>query len=102
MTNDISLLEKGLHNAHQTGDRKTIEKTLKNLYTIQKKLDWWFEKYIEMFDDKIGDMNVKRSEPVKMLYNHKFRQYQQASALIFLAKDYLLPMTNDNTGMRHV
>ena len=57
------------------------------LVTIRTKLDRWFTKYIDMFDEKMN--NSTRQDPVWKLYHSKSNEYSDISQTIKTAEYYL-------------
>lgn len=64
---------------------------IKNIYielvNERSKLDRWFNKYLDMFDDKMNSTNNK--DPVWKLYNAKYDEYSKLNSLITTAEYYL-------------
>lgn len=66
-------IERDVAIAYHVGDRQKVKSILEDLTTQCHKMDRWFDKYLDMFDDK---MNVsKRTDPVWKLYYQKFNSY---------------------------
>lgn len=73
--------------AHRYNDKNEIKKLYVELLNDRSKMDRWFNKYLDMFDEKFADMDYK--DPAKKLYNSKFQEYQKLSSTIKMAEHYL-------------
>ena len=58
-----------------------------NLINERSKLDRWFNKYLDMFDNKMNSST--RSDPVWKLYHAKSEQYSKLGTTIATAQYYL-------------
>lgn len=58
----------------------------KDLLSQRKKLDAWFDKYLDMFDKKM-DPKVSNS-PEWKLYHKKFSEYEELNSVITSVKYY--------------
>lgn len=73
--------------AHTHNDKSQIEKIYIDLLNHRAKLDRWFNKYLDMFDEKMNASN--RFDPVWKLYNVKFEEYSDVNMSIKTAEYYL-------------
>lgn len=64
-----------------------IEQIYMELINAKGKLDRWFTKYIEMFDEKMS--TIPTSHPIWKLYNSKFDQYSEINQTIKTAEYYM-------------
>lgn len=64
----------------------------KDLLSQRKKLDAWFDKYIEMFDRKM-DPKVANT-PEWKLYHKKFSEYEELNSVITSVKYYKEKVAN--------
>jgi hypothetical protein len=53
---------------------------LSDLKTQKRKLDAWFDKYLDMFDNKMN--KTSKNDPVWKMYDKKFYEYQELEASI--------------------
>lgn len=68
-------------------DTATINEIYIELSNEKAKMDRWFDKFLDMFDEKLS--NCDRSDPVKKLYNSKFEEYTKLSRAMKLAETYM-------------
>ena len=68
-------------------DTATINEIYIELSNEKAKMDRWFDKFLDMFDEKLS--NCDRSDPVKKLYNSKFEEYAKLSRAMKLAETYM-------------
>lgn len=73
--------------AHHTKNVNNIKQIYVGLLNDRAKMDRWFNKYLDMFDEKFADMDWK--DPARKLYNSKFEEYQKLSSTIKMAEHYL-------------
>ncbi len=52
-----------------------LTQLLSDLKTQRRKLDAWFDKYLEMFDNKMT--KTGKEDPVWKMYDKKFYEYQE-------------------------
>jgi hypothetical protein len=83
------VLEKTIYNASKSGNYILIRQILKDISENKKKLDLWFDKFINIFDEKLGSEDCISSDPIKRLYNYKFHEYQSINHVISIAKYHL-------------
>lgn len=57
------------------------------LSSTKTKLDRWFDKYLDMFNEKLEQAD--RNDPVKKLYNSKFDEYSKVARVIKVAENYM-------------
>jgi hypothetical protein len=73
--------------AHTFNDKSQIQKIYIDLINYRSKLDRWFNKYLDMFDEKMNES--KRTDPVWRLYNAKSEEYSDVNMTIKTAEYYL-------------
>lgn len=83
----MSSIENNIIFAHSNHDNEQIRKIYIDLLNTRSKLDRWFNKYLDMFDEKFSDYSEK--DPVKKLYNSKYEEYSKLNNTIKLAEFYL-------------
>lgn len=74
-----------LQNAYK--NKQEIIKIHKKLSSERIKLDRWFDKYLDIFSEKLNSCAQK--DPVKVLYDKKFAQYGELTRLINASVFYL-------------
>jgi hypothetical protein len=57
-----------------------LTQLLSDLKTQRRKLDAWFDKYLDMFDSKMT--KTGKEDPVWKMYDKKFYEYQELEANI--------------------
>jgi hypothetical protein len=57
-----------------------LTKLLTDLKTQRRKLDAWFDKYLEMFDSKMN--KTPKADPVWKMYDKKYSEYQELESSI--------------------
>ena len=80
-------------------DFKTISEIYVEMSNVKAKLDRWFDKYLDMFDEKLATCDS--SDPVKKLYNAKFDEYSNISRVLKVAQSYINQQkepANDNNN----
>lgn len=80
-------VEKEVAVAYHTGDSEKIKSILDELIVTQRKLDRWFDKYLDMFDDRMN--TSEQSDPVWKLYRKKFDLYCDVKQTIETTKYFL-------------
>lgn len=80
-------LEQQILTAHTYNDMSVINDIYIDLINIKAKLDRWFNKYLDMFDEKMNSVN--NSDPVWKLYNSKCEEYSQVTQTIKTAEYFL-------------
>lgn len=73
--------------AHTFNDNEKLQKIYIDLVNLRSKLDRWFDKYLDMFDEKMNESN--RSDPVWKLYHKKSEEYSEMVQTIKTAEYYL-------------
>lgn len=68
-------------------DMDKIREIYIELSSSRSKLDRWFDKYLDMFNEKLE--RVDRNDPIKKLYNTKFDEYSKISRIIRVAEKYM-------------
>lgn len=84
---NLRSVESEIITAHAMCDIDKIRGIYVELYSTKTKLDRWFDKYLDMFNDKLE--NCDRDDPVKKLYNSKFDEYSKVSRVIKVAENYM-------------
>jgi hypothetical protein len=80
-------IESKIVTAKALKDKATINEIYIDLSNQKIKLDRWFDKFLDMFDEKLSHCNS--SDPVKKLYNTKFEEYSKVARALKLAESYL-------------
>lgn len=80
-------IEYDIVSAHTHSDKDKLQKIYIDLVNQKSKMDRWFDKYIDMFDDKM--QRVNRTDPVWRLYHIKHEQYSELAQTIKTAEYYL-------------
>jgi hypothetical protein len=73
--------------AHAMRDRQKIRDIYMDLINEKSRLDRWFNKYLDMFDNKMNSSN--RKDPVWKLYHAKAEEYSNLSSAVRTAEYYL-------------
>lgn len=84
---NLKQTQQDLSSAYIQSERATLEEIHATLVSTRAKLDRWFDKYIDMFDDKMN--SVPTSHPVWKLYNSKFDEYSLLNKTIKTAEHYM-------------
>lgn len=74
-------------NAYVYRDMQKIQSIYIDLINLRAKLDRWFNKYLDMFDDKLNSSD--RNDPVWKLYRAKSNEYSDVTHSIKIAEYYL-------------
>jgi len=82
-----SKLENEIANAHLYSEKEKITVIYYDLINLKAKLDRWFNKYLDMFDEKMNSST--RSDPVWKLYHTKSEEYSDVVQTIKTAEYYL-------------
>ena len=79
-------------------DFDTIRDVYVEMTNVKLKMDRWFDKYLDMFDEKLSTCD--RNDPVKKLYNAKFDEYSRVSHVLKVAQSYMNQKepANDNNN----
>lgn len=85
---DIEGLEKKLRKAKKNHDKESLLGVLQDAIKVEKILNNWFDRYIEIFDSTLNDTDVHKSNPIKRLYNHKYDLYIRVLEVATKAKYY--------------
>ena len=80
-------VESDILNAFMFNDREKIKTIYIDLINLKSKLDRWFNKYLDMFDDRMNSSD--RNDPVWKLYRSKFNQYSDVTHTLKIAEYYL-------------
>jgi hypothetical protein len=80
-------IESDIVNAHIYNDPEKLKSLYISLINLRGKLDRWFDKYLDMFDEKMN--SSKRNEPVWKLYHAKSDEYNDVVQSIKTAEYYL-------------
>lgn len=68
-------------------DHEKINDIYAQLLNFRSKLDRWFNKYLDMFDEKLNSST--RTDPVWKLYRAKSEQYSDVAQIIKTVEYYL-------------
>ena len=80
-------VEYDIVNAHIYNDVEKLRSIYIDLTNIRGKLDRWFNRYLDMFDDKMNGST--RDHPIWKLYHEKSSQYSDVVQTIKTAEYYL-------------
>ena len=80
-------VEADIVTAHIFNDIEKLKSIYIELVNLRGKLDRWFTKYLDMFDEKMNSSN--RSDPVWKLYHAKSDEYSSVIQTIKTAEYYL-------------
>lgn len=80
-------IEYDIVNAHIYNDKEKLTSIYIELVNLRGKLDRWFNKYLDMFDEKMN--NSTRQDPVWKLYHVKSEEYSDVVQSIKTAEYYL-------------
>ena len=84
---NLNKLESEIVSCAALRDYSRIREIYDDLSAKRMKLDRWFDKYLDMFSEKLEE--VEKTDPVKKLYNTKFDQYSGISRVIKVAEVYM-------------
>ncbi len=84
---NLNSIESKIVTAYALKDQKTLSDTYIELATEKNKLDRWFNKYIDMFDEKLSTCD--KNDPIRKLYNNKFDHYTKLSRCLRIAESYM-------------
>lgn len=73
--------------AHTFNDRQKIQDIHIELVNMRAKLHRWFNKYLDMFDEKMTSST--RSDPIWKLYHKKCDEYSDVVQTIKTAEYYI-------------
>lgn len=79
--------ESDIVNAYMFNDYEKLKSIYIDLINLRGKLDRWFNKYLDMFDEKMN--SSKRNDPVWRLYHAKSDEYSDVIQTIKTAEYYL-------------
>ena len=82
-----SLIEKDIVIAYMYNNKEKIKDIYIDLVNQRSKMDRWFNKYLDMFDEKMN--SVTRNDPVWKLYHAKSEEYSDVTQTIKTAEYYL-------------
>ena len=85
---NIHAVESQIIDAYNRSDRPALEKIQRDLAASILKMDRWFDKYLDLFSDKIG--TVDKADPVKRLYNSKCKEYSEITHLTRVVQNYMV------------
>lgn len=80
-------IESEIVSAHTFNNREKLMDIYIELVNNRSKLDRWFDKYLDMFDDKMNSLN--RNDPIWKLYHKKSDEYSDLIQTIKTAEYYL-------------
>lgn len=78
--------------AYNLKDFDSIRNTYIDLVNDRTKMDRWFDKFLDMFDEKFATMD--RKDPARKLYDKKFEEYEHLSRIIKIAEHYMIKVQN--------
>lgn len=84
---NIRNIESQILFAKAYNDTETIGKYYVELSNEKAKMDRWFDKFLDKFNEKLSV--CERSDPVKKMYNVKFDEYTQLSRVLTIAEKYM-------------
>lgn len=84
---NLRQIESQIIAAKDLKDKAFINDAFVKLSNEKAKMDRWFDKYLDMFDEKLSTCD--RNDPVKKLYNTKFDEYSRLSRTLKLAESYM-------------
>ena len=84
---NMRTIESNIITAYDLKDINSIQNIYTSLLNTRAKLDRWFNKYLDMFDEKFSSM--ESTDPAQKLYNVKFNEYVQLNKTIKIAEHYL-------------
>lgn len=73
--------------AHVYNNKQQIKDIYISLINTKAKLDRWFNKYLDMFDEKMS--SVPNNDPVWKLYNAKSEEYSAVTQTIKTAEYFM-------------
>jgi len=79
--------ESNIADAHLYNQPQKIEEIFIELISMRSKLDRWFTKYIDMFDERMAVLPT--DNPIWKLYNVKFDEYSEINQTIKTAEYYM-------------
>jgi len=80
-------IESEIVNAHTFNQREKMMDIYIELVNSRSKLDRWFDKYLDMFDEVMSSR--ERSDPIWKLYHAKHEEYSDLVQTIKTAEYYL-------------
>lgn len=80
-------IESDIVNAYIYNDKEKMKSIYIDLVNLRSKLDRWFNKYLDMFDEKMN--SCTRSDPIWKLYHAKSDEYSDVVQSIKTAEYYL-------------
>ncbi len=80
-------IEHDIVNAYTFNDKEKLKSIYIELINVRGKLDRWFNKYLDMFDEKMN--SSKRTDPIWRLYHAKSDEYSDIIQTIKTAEYYL-------------
>lgn len=84
---DTKLIETKIITAYSKSNFDEIQSTYIDLLNNRAKMDRWFNKYLDMFDEKLSSCD--RNDPVKKMYDKKFDEYERLGRVIKIAEHYM-------------
>lgn len=83
---DLNKIERDVIIAYSQHDWKFINETHQQLYAELFKMDKWFNKYLDIFSEKMDYMEA--SHPVQKLYQLKLKQYSDINQAFKVVQHY--------------
>ena len=73
--------------AYKDKNFESIREMYVEMLNTRSKLDRWFNKYLDMFDEKFSTMD--RNDPAKKLYFAKYDEYTELNKTIKIAEHFM-------------
>ena len=80
-------IEREIIIANALHDKELIKTRYNELMDQRNKLDRWFDKFLDMFEEKLTV--CESTDPVKRLYKTKSDEYEQVNRTIRIAEHYM-------------
>ena len=80
-------IESSIVEAHMYNNTEKLKSIYIDLINLRGKLDRWFNKYLDMFDEKMS--SVPRTDPLWKLYHKKADEYSEVTQTIKTAEYFL-------------
>lgn len=80
-------VEYDIVNAHLFNDKEKLNSIYIELVNLRAKMDRWFDKYLDMFDEKMSSLT--RDSSIWKCYHAKAEEYSEVIQTIKTAEYYL-------------
>ncbi len=80
-------IENDIIAAYSSNDTEKVRSIYMDLINTRGKMNRWFNKYLDMFDEKMN--NSTRKDPVWKLYHAKSEEYSDVMQTIKIVEYYL-------------